>query len=182
MIGNGLKIETLKEKLGGLAQYRKIVVTGPQRSGTHITARILADIFNIEYIEERTFGFKSFFKMKVLLVTKAHYSIQAPAVMHKVWELSNDIAIVVCVRKLKDIIASQNKIGWTRRFARLEKNKFKDIDGLDMDQCVARVKYDYAEKMKDDRTFFVKREILVEHPLWVPAEQRTNFRLKQTHI
>jgi hypothetical protein len=170
-------IERFKKRLQDLGCDKKIIVTGPQRSGTRITAKIIADTFQIPYIDEFEYRAKWFlFRSKAQLL-KA-YAAQAPAIMQRAWQLPKDVAIIVCVRDINDIVTSQKRIKWNCE--EIEKAKFNKIAGLDMSQSIAKIKYDYAEKMKDERTIFIKRGLFSEHPLWLPKNKRIDFAFYQT--
>jgi len=100
--------------------------------------------------------------------------------MHKAWSLTKNIVIVISVRNVEDIIKSQKRIRW--RFENVEKKKYESIRGLNMDQPICKIKYDYAEMMKDERTLFVKRGLFSEHHLWLPKDDRNGFSDLQTKV
>ena len=100
--------------------------------------------------------------------------------MHKAWSLTKNIVIVISVRNVEDIIKSQKRIRW--RFENVEKKKYESIRGLNMDQPICKIKYDYAELMKDERTMFIKRGFFSEHPFWLPKKNRKDFMANQTKI
>ena len=43
----------LVEIVKGFKQYHRVVVTGPQRSGTRIASKIISDILNWEFVGEQ---------------------------------------------------------------------------------------------------------------------------------
>tara|TARA_R100001443_G_scaffold2322_1_gene7821 strand:+ start:693 stop:1247 length:555 start_codon:yes stop_codon:yes gene_type:complete len=83
-----------------------ILVTGPQRSGTTITARILADKFNRTYVDEIDYHPDNF---------KTDSIIQAPFAFKYITELSYanpELFFVIVVRDKEDIVKSMERIEW----------------------------------------------------------------------
>lgn len=172
-------IEVFKKRLQCLGCDKKIIITGPQRSGTRITAKIIADIFQIPHIDEEIYKFNwTFLRLKT--ANDKTYAVHSPAIMHRAWDAPKDVAIVVSVRNIDDIIASQKRIMWGGEY--YEKKKFKKIAGIDINQPISKIKYDYAELMKDERTMFIKRGFFSEHPFWLPKKNRKDFMANQTKI
>jgi len=63
------EVERLKKKIESISRDIKILVTGPQRSGTNITTKILADMLKVKYIQEYIHK-QSFLKLLFLLSLK----------------------------------------------------------------------------------------------------------------
>jgi coenzyme PQQ synthesis protein D (PqqD) len=160
-----------------LKKFRKILVTGPQRSGTRICAKMIARDTGYKFIDEKAFGADSIYRLFHVIQRNEHCVIQGPGLCRYVHMFEGeDTCIVLMRRNIKDIVASQERIGWTWERAELMR--------YDRPDCViARVKYDFWEKYQKAlirHAFEVEYESLAGHPLWVPKKQRLNFRADQT--
>ena len=172
-----------------LIQYQQIFVTGPQRSGTRIAAKMIAEDTGYEYIDEHEFGIHS--KKQFKKIARRDYSvIQCPGVNHVIDQVSTtDNLVVMMIRDIDDILASEKRIGW---FYGVYDELIKyDIPYEELNQhaktgCpVALLKYDLWETELKDRIFNyfeLDYDSLSDHPLWVPKELRTDFGAEQTHV
>jgi hypothetical protein len=162
-----------------LGRYRKFVVAGPQRSGTWITAKIISDIFCVEYIDEKDFGVHSIKKMESLIKDKDSFVVQCPALTHEVFGLPNDICIVVVKRDIPEILESEKRINWNKEWSGQEKEKFSGL-GFDMTLPVCKIKYQFIEKKKDGRTVIIPYGAFSGHPMWRTKGCRSGFKYNQT--
>ena len=158
-----------------LGAHKHIVVTGPQRSGTRICAQMIATDTGFTYIDERKIDIDSMYRMFEALGidnTVTH----APAMCryaHLIGQVP-DTVVVLVRREIADIIASQERIGWM--WENVEKLYYADT-GLDMNQPIAAIKYQYWEKQREAIPHYheVDYRSLAEHPLWVPKNERKHF-------
>jgi hypothetical protein len=161
-----------------LAVHHRIVVTGPQRSGTRIGARMIAADTGQRFVDEAEFLIKDVGLFREFLQQEG-VVLQAP---HMLKDVVDDpppgIFIVLMRRDLDDIHASAQRIGWTENFGgnTTELKKFGLTEGDS-----AAVKYDYwdtHEKLAPYTELDYKS--LQAHPMYVADEQRKNFGHWQT--
>lgn len=166
-----------------LAQYSKIIVTGPQRSGTRICAQMIAADTGHAYLDEGYLAEPlerypdSIHKAKFFL-TQGHIVVHAPALCARINELgAEDTLIVMMKRDVGQIIQSQQRINWNWEARELAAYGVKT-------GVISSVKY--ARWMAQKETIPNWREIEYEslrsHPLWVDEEQRKEFLAWQTKV
>ena len=99
-----------------LAVHSKIVVTGPQRSGTRIGAKMIAADTSHQFVDEAEFLIKDNDLFRQFL-ERDGVVLQAP---HMLKDVVDDpppgIFIVLMRRDLDEIHASADRIGWTENF------------------------------------------------------------------
>jgi len=162
-----------------LAKYKRIIVSGAQRSGTTICARIISYELGYEYIDENDYKIHSVPKLKEILKFK-NIVIQAPAMAHCIEEFSDDDTLIIFMRReIKDIIASQKRIGWDGN----EKTELKKY-GLDFNvkqKPISVIKYKKWEEQKKFIKHYIEiyYESLKGHKLWVDKKDRNDFTLRQ---
>jgi hypothetical protein len=162
-----------------LAEFDKILVTGPQRSGTRICTKMIAYDTGHEYIDEDDIGLDSLYRLAPLLHNRQCLAVQCPALCRHVHIFSaDDTAIVLMRRNIEDIIASQERIGWAYEW--LELARYDRSDGV-----IAEIKYQFWEESQRGQiqhAFEIEYESLAEHPLWIPKHLRQDFNPVQTAI
>lgn len=177
-----------------LAPFRKVLVTGPQRSGTRICAEMIyRDLdrppeWPVLYVDEANLNVENLSALCDLVLRDARrLVVQCPALSRYVHHFGarEDVAVVWMVRPLVDIVASQRRIGWTAGDAELLRY---DEPALAFaftpdSPSAARVKNEYWQRVQRARilnTYEVEYESLSAHPLWVPADERRGFAPWQT--
>jgi len=163
-----------------LSRFETIVVTGPQRSGTTICAKIIAHELGYDYIDENEFGVHEFHRFLDIVENGLGKVLQCPGLSRYVHLLScfNDTVIVFMKRDINDIIASQERIAWG-------KNELRELEMYGYDfGCnipVAEIKYGFWNYQKGFLKDWieVEYESLSEHPLWIPKERRVGFKPRQ---
>lgn len=171
-----------------LKGYQKILVTGPQRSGTRIAAKMIASDTGHRYIDEVEFITHSISTFDSIMSHEIDIVVQCPGMCHVIHKYStNDTLIVLMRREVVDIIASQERVDWTNG-ALDEMRKY----GIPYNQLraaikkgviVSQMKYDFWEKEQRDviENFLeLKYLSLSSHKLWVPKEERVRFTEMQT--
>lgn len=154
-----------------------ILVTGPQRSGTRIAARCIAADTGHTYIDEQSFGIHSKARFDALIATRKNVVIQCPGMAHiiQTYGARPDVLIVLMLRELHDIQASEERIDWQGNEHEL--GKYKQQAGR---AAVFKYAYWLAHQRKKIKNW---REIdyttLVSHPLWIAPEQRQDFAADQ---
>jgi hypothetical protein len=161
-----------------LAAWPKIVVTGPQRSGTRIAARMIAADTGHRFVDETEFLIKDQGKFREILLAD-HIVVQAP---HMLKDVVDDpppgIFIVLMRRPLDEVHASAARIAWEERYGgnTTELAKFGLTEGDS-----AAVKYEYWDSHKKLVPFTeVDFAALRSHPMYLPEEVRKDFGPLQT--
>lgn len=167
-----------------LTEFNVILVSGPQRSGTTICAKMVAQDTEYTLVDESEYTYHDESHWQKIVKKGNKIVVHCPAMCHLLHKFADDerVAIVFMRRDLRDIIASQERIGWTEREEPRELAKYKADYGP-----IALVKYEFwelrqAELFPPERRFEIEYESLAEHPLWVPAEERVNFGHRQTAV
>jgi hypothetical protein len=142
-----------------------IFVTGPQRSGTTIAARILASDFKRPYVDESEYTPQSIPPNAV---------IQAPFIIKAVIELSfmfPKAQFVFMERNVEDIIKSMERIEWYKDY----------IDDPLFYRTYVEHMYQYIDllckTLPEDRWSILQYDALTTHPLFVT--DRHGFTVRQ---
>jgi hypothetical protein len=163
--------------LNGLRSHTKVVVCGPQRSGTTIATEMLAGDLGYESVLEEGFGIGSLYNFAVMIHEKNRMVIQAPAMSSYCHHFP--VAVVFMRRRLEDILRSQDRIDWSNNEVWEKERYFRD-DATP----IAQVKYEVWEKYQKrhlgERAFDLDYDSLEGHPLWVESERRRSFGPRQT--
>lgn len=125
-----------------LLKYKKILVTGVQRSGTHFISLVAAKETGYLRIVEMDFKISN---MDILnkYLQQENVVIQCPAIVEKILELDLSDVLVVWVERLnEDIIASQKKI-WTNADEFSEREKYLNTKYYDFSKTLIEIKKDY---------------------------------------
>ena len=161
-----------------LQSHSRIVVTGPQRSGTRIAARMIAADIGHRYVDEFNFGVHDHALWRRVLAMDS-VVVQSPAMLkHVIDDPPPGVFVVLMRRSLEEIHASEDRIGWERDLRgntrELVKYGLREGDS-------ARIKYDYWDHHE---RAFAYREVeytsLRGHPLWVTENLRRDFGPLQT--
>lgn len=166
-------IESLRKEL---QRYQVILVSGPQRSGTRIAAKILAADLDYAYIDENEIKVDSLNALCKIVKIDGCKVIQCPALSRYVHFLaSQDIAAVFMMRDVDDIIASQGRIGWESELPELL--RYGRLAGEP-----AKIKYHMWARSGHllQHCFELQYLDLRGHELWIDKEHRKNFGPLQT--
>lgn len=156
-----------------MKRHSKIMVTGPQRSGTTICARMIAHDTGHTYFDENQIGIDNQGLWQNLFLTQSNFVVQAPGLAHVAHEFPG--FVVWMQRAVVDIIASQKRIGWG--FEDHELRKYRADHGP-----IAQVKYDFWREMQRSMTAKyqeVRFSDLVHHPFFVHRDKRAGFGPRQ---
>jgi len=158
--------------------FKKIIVTGPQRSGTTITAKMIAADTGHDYIDEDDIGIKSMERMRAVIKNDRRVVVHCPALCRHVHEFGgrDDTAVVIVRRPIPDIVASQKRIGWPAE--KEELGRYGIESGI-----ISKVKYRYwdnHQKANIKHPVEVTYASLKKHPLWVPKQKRVGWGPRQT--
>jgi len=160
-----------------LQKFNRIIVTGPQRSGTRICSQMIARELGYQHIDERVFNVEDTVLFKKCLLN-AQYVIHCPAMCFAIDEFCPyNAAVVMMIRNRDDIIASQRRIGW--QYEEHELRKYGEKEGP-----ICDVKYRKWQQQKTmiKNHFEIEYESLKESPMWVEKEKRKQFMYNQTMI
>lgn len=159
-----------------LHPFEKIIVTGPQRSGTTICAAMIAHDLGYYFYPEEQIRVSELWRVKRLFRRTSKFVLQAPAICRYVHQFSApEVAIVLVRRDIDDIITSQQRVDWTAELYELRRYGLRS-------GRIAEVKYKYWEECQQDKilnAFEVDYGSLIDHPLWVPKERRADFGPRQ---
>jgi len=161
-----------------LKKFKNIVVSGPQRSGTRIASRIIAGDTKKKYIDEKDINFHDF-RLLEWYLNKGNVVIQCPALCHMLHYIKDSSTlIVVMIRSIEDILASERRILWHKpaRFAELY--KYGCSEGI-----ISQIKYDFwnshQKLILGDRARTIDYEYLKNHPMFVEQRMRRDFKWDQ---
>jgi hypothetical protein len=158
--------------------YLRVLVTGPQRSGTTFMAKTIASELEYRYVDEIEFKWynKEIFKQ---LLLEEKIVIQCPTMCRWIHEFSNDsILVVMMIRPIGDILKSQKRISW--KFEYIERANYADDSIF---SCEAKYKFWHQVQKNIINNFIeINYDSLKDDPRWVDPDQRKKFSAKQTKI
>ena len=171
-----------------LIQFTQILVTGPQRSGTRIAAKMIANDTGYRYVDETEYGVHSQKQFKKLQ-REEFFVAHCPGMNHVIHNYSTeDNLVVMMYRDIEDIIASEERVHW---FYGIYDELLKY--GIPYDELnqyaktgvppISGLKYQKWENEQRDRIinfWDLEYESLSEHPLWIAKEDRKDFAAEQT--
>lgn len=168
--------------------HQIILVTGPQRSGTSICARMVAHDTGHTYIDETLFEISNANAFNDLLISAFRHGheivVQCPAMCRHVHLYgSRSVLIIMMIRSVEAILKSQARIEWDGEDRERERYEFLLINDSDSDLPIAQIKYDF---WRSEQQFLINtsKEVVYSdlnvHPLWVPRDERLNFTARQT--
>lgn len=159
-----------------LKKFKRVLVSGVQRSGTRIATKIIAHELGYKYIDEKEFSTSDEEALKVIL-KKDNIVVHAPAMSHLVHKLK-DIAVVFVIRPKKDITASMKSMKWSEEDMMAEIRKYnKEIESSY--ENIVDMKYKAWwkwQKQKCDYPFELKYDDLKDHSMFISKEKREKLR------
>jgi hypothetical protein len=160
-----------------LTNVKKIVVAGPQRSGTMIAAKILAHDLKLPFHSEIEFDTHDFMKFMKLIQSKESFVVQAPSMSAYVHQLP--CTAIWMQRSHQDVLRSERRIKWGAE-EQLERNRYFTREH----GSSAAIKHEAWERFQrielGERAFDLSYDSLSTHPLWVPEDGRKEFGPRQT--
>lgn len=174
----------LDELVPLLKPYAAVLVTGPQRSGTTIGAKILAQELGYRYVDETEFGIHDPHRA-YMLMKEGNVVLHAPGLCHVADQFTRRLnyAVVVMRRPIEDIAKSERRIDWRTAYGGLnlqaEKTKYAERFGIYGDN-IALIKYYCWDTLQEQTcvSFDLEYETLRGHPLW--KDERKEFAPRQT--
>jgi hypothetical protein len=166
-----------------LKKYQQIFVTGPQRSGTTICGKMIAQDTGFKYVDEFKFGVSNRSKLSELISGSTGNVFQCPGICRYIQDFSNENTLVVIMKRdPADILASQNRIDWKCEGAEMIHYKINERFDL---KTIAEIKYRYWDKVQRQKVLHyveMEYEFLSAHPLWIQKDFRKDFHPKQTFL
>jgi hypothetical protein len=165
--------------------FKKIVVTGPQRSGTRIAAKMISFDLGYEMVDESMFGTHYDQQFRNILRNRKNIVVHAPAMSHIAHTLDDDVAVVFMIRVKEDIIQSEKRIRWPDSENDREIEKYCDLksyyDNKLEKSCDVKVSVwtNYQKKLIK-HSYEVFFDSLKGHPLYKRKKDRIDFRWNQT--
>ena len=159
-----------------LKEFNNIIISGPQRSGTRITAKIIANDTDKTYVDEKYIDFHNL-KLLEYFILHGNVVIQCPALCHLLHYINDkDTLIIVVRRPINEIIKSERK-RWNEDAEKIELLKYGSTGGI-----ISEIKYmfwDFIQKdILKERARDVNYHDLKTHSLFI--ENREDFRWDQT--
>jgi hypothetical protein len=160
-----------------LAQYDSILVTGPQRSGTRIAAKMIAHDTGRSYVDETDIFIDSLYSA-ASVIARGNCVLQCPSLCRYVHNLVDEETLVVMMfRDVDAIIDSQARVGW--EWELIEQVRYQNFT-----EPIAVLKYRTWKNQKQVIPRYVELNYadLRLHPLWIGAELRKGFAMTQTEV
>ncbi len=159
-----------------LKEFSNIVVSGPQRSGTRIAAKIVAADTEKLYIDEKDINFHDIRLLQYYL-NQGNVVIQCPGLCHLLHYIVEESTLTIMVRRSIEAIISSEYRSWSEQARKIELHKYGYSEGV-----ISRIKYDFWNKVQKPSLGERAREInfnnLESHRLFI--KDRKNFRWDQT--
>jgi len=163
--------------------HKRILVTAPQRAGTTIAAKMIAEITGYPYCDEDGIVIDDLTKFFTFHFESHSYVLQAPGLSFIAHRLPVDL-VVFMHRDIDDIAKSEQRINWHSQWNNYETDKYFYDGNLNN---ARRIKYEVWNKFQ--KPFMEKHnkqyidldyESLKSHPLWIDKTSRKNFKPRQT--
>lgn len=174
-----MKKDFWKNLIHSLSRFKTILVTGPQRSGTRIASKILANDLNYLFIDEQNIRIDSIKRLISYGEDDFNKVIQCPGLSSVIHLLADEeTAVVMMKRPIEDIVASQERIGWA--YEDYEKLKYSSKK----DKTISEIKYDAWESQKlfMNESFEIDFDSLSFHEMWIDKKERSKFNHNQTMV
>lgn len=157
----------------GLATHPRIVVTGPQRSGTTIAANMIAADTGHRLVDETDFGVWDTDQFDAFLEAD-RVVVQCPTMLRRIVDNPRpDVLVVLMRRPLDEIRRSRDRIDWWPHEAGM-----RSVYGQTAGDS-AELAYAYWDEHEPPNHLELAHADLAAHPMWVPADRRARFTPKQ---
>jgi len=159
-----------------LQMFPRILVVGPQRSGTRICAQMIAHDTGHTYIDESEFGGDIEFWAKEIIRLNYNCVVHGPGIMRICHCTAADLVIVL-IRDIKEILQSQYRLAWAHD--REELDKYGARRGP---SCVVKYAVWKSQKKYVPRFMEIPYAELNKHPMWVDKKDRKGWTWNQTDM
>ena len=181
--------------------YKRIIIVGPQRSGTTFTSQALANTLNFRNVDEDEFNVRDVDMFRNIM-KQENIVVQAPAMTCRIQSLiGKDDLVVFMSRKWSDIVKGvYRKNGSLSNWILMETmfnieryyfNEYDNTAGDFFDKHVNKDSYyldayynmwKYYQSKLIPNCIALKYESMKSHPMWLNKDQRENFGNKQTTL
>jgi len=171
-----------------LEKYKRIVVSGCQRSGTTILTKMIAHTLGYTKLDEFQVYPHNLANMSETL-KREKVVIHSPQLTSRLHQITAPSTCIVWItRPFGEIRKSMNRIGW--QIEEEERQKYihrfaKIVKGINYNQPIEKLKHDFwqwqKQRMKVDWIEHkYESEYMKTHELFRNSEQRKEFNPKQT--
>jgi hypothetical protein len=151
-----------------LAQFPKILVVGPQRSGTRIAAKCIAHDTGHRYADEKELGGgDDLDKARAVLGSDEKLVLQAPGLTYCCSGWGDSVCVVMVRRDVTQIVCSQNRIGWRCEDTELAKYNREPAQVAGAAALTKYQRWEDHQRAKIAHWTEIQYEDLRAHPLWV---------------
>jgi hypothetical protein len=159
----------------------KILVTGPQRSGSTFVSHCIAHDLGIPHFDEGLFNARDYDGFLQVAKENQDWVIHGPAIFHRVLDIQKefpDVEFVVLRRDIADIVKSQERIGWS------DEGERESFNAWDDPRPIAVIKYEFWDTVKHQLSNWreFEYEQFKTHQLWINKEHRSEFHSKQWQL
>ncbi|PHN06443.1 glycoside hydrolase family 99-like domain-containing protein [Flavilitoribacter nigricans] len=177
-----------------LKDFKNIIVSGPQRSGTTFAGFAISELLGLPYYTEEAFGVHNESRFFDLTKTSDKKVIQCPALSHVLDKIESkeETIVVWMVRPVEDIIRSENRINWQEEGREKAKyvsrlNAFfrkEELQGIHFRQPISSIKYQFWEEyQKLQIPHFIEIQYAelstIFSDSWIDAQNRKEFNSRQ---
>ena len=179
----------LNELIWHLMKYRAVVVSGCQRSGTHIMAKIIGAELGWRYLTDNDYDVDNFNGWAKAVLGGHHIAIQCPHMTHILHLVPPDVAVVYMLRPASEITESFMRVnpGTVQASQAYQMLFYSTMPGVDGDQddikwIRVRDMYwqGYQSVVLNGRGFSFQYHDLEEHPMFYKKHQRKGWTMNQT--
>jgi len=177
---------TLRELIGQISGYRMVVVSGAQRSGTHIMAKILALELGWTYLPDTEYNTGDNGDWAKYVLEGDGIAIHCPHMSHMLHLVPDDVAVVYMYRPLDEIEESfarvnPGEVSCCKNEQMLFYSQIRGVHGLQTGKVWTKIRNDYWEILQrvvlDGRGFSFNYHDLEDHPLFY--KKRTDWSMNQ---
>lgn len=156
----------------------KILVTGPQRTGSTFVSHCLAEDLDIPHFDEGLFSATNYEAFLDIAKENENWVIHGPAILHKILDINSifpDACFVVIRRPIADIVKSERRINWS------DADERHSFSAWDDPRPISVIKYEFWDSVKHQLTEWQEFEYeqFKTHRLWIDEENRLEFHSKQ---
>lgn len=183
--------------------YDRVLVTGSQRSGTTIAARMIASDLRWTFVEEGEVNVNDLGKARQLIENERHFVLQIPNLLLRMDEIreflmERRVGVVAMRRPFQEVMASRKRINHPKRDPASQELK---QDLIDRAKLIGAIFSDPEAFLSRDVPLMEFRQLYVQHyliclpevavldyrnleghPMWLQKSQRMNFAPKTTTL
>jgi hypothetical protein len=160
-------------------KYRRIIVSGPQRSGTTIAMRCLANDLGFRPVVEEKFNASNIVGFFYCL-QEMDIVIQCPEMSFILGEMcEQDMCVVYMIRDEEEIKASEKRVDWDFRMRQV--NRYFSYDEAGVNEIKYKAWKEFQQPKLEGRGFELEYSSIKEHPLWICRRKKFHSRQTMNH-